>query len=91
MKKDVYKTAARLSYRVGVVIAILFSILCLILKTGEELLLPMYSVVMGMIAINYIYVGVKERKKFVLALAIFLIVAVVAFTVLEILMLLEIV
>lgn len=70
MKKDIYKTAARLSFRVGIIIAVIVSALCLIFKTSEELMLPLYSVIFGMVSAHYLYVGKKENKKTVFGLAV---------------------
>lgn len=70
MKKDIYKTGARLSFRIGMIIAVIVSALCLIFRTSEELMLPMYSVVFGMIATNYLYVAKKENKKLLFGLAV---------------------
>ena len=84
-KKDVYKTAASLAFRVGLLIAIILSAVCLILNKDGELLLPMYSVVFGMMATEMIYIGKKENKKLWFALAIVMAVGAVVLTVLSIL------
>ncbi len=87
MKKNIYKTAAYLAFKVGVLIAIVFSVANLIVNKGDDTLLPMYSVIFGMMAVNSIYIGVKEKKKGLFALAVVLAVVVVAIIVMSILML----
>ena len=85
MKKNIYKTGASLALRVGIIIAIIFSVVSLITGKGEELMLPLYSVVFGMMAADYIYIGKMENRKGLFALAIVLAVLVVVITVLSIL------
>lgn len=84
MKKDIYKTAASLAFRVGIWIAIVFSLVSLIVHK-QELLLPMYCVVFGMGAANSIYIGKKENKKGLLVGGIVMAVLVVILIVLSIL------
>ena len=84
MKKDVYKTASSLAMRVGILIAIIFSIVNLIVNKAE-LMLPLYSLVGGMMATDFIYIGKKEKKKGLFALAIAMAVMSTVLTVLSIL------
>ena len=86
MKKDVYKTGSYLAFRIGIIIAIIFSAVSLILGKSEELMLPMYSVVFGMMSTQSIYIGLKEKKKGLFALAIVMAVSATVLTVLSILM-----
>ena len=85
MKKNIYKTGAYLAFRVGVLIAIVFSVVSLIVNKGDTQLLPMYSVIFGMGATECIYIGLKEKKKGLFALAVVLAVVVVILIVLSIL------
>lgn len=87
MKKNIYKTGAYLGFRVGVLIAIIFSAVDLIVNKGNTLLLPLYCVIFGMMATNCIYIGIKEKKKGLFAIAVVLAVMVVILTVLSILIL----
>ncbi len=87
MKKNIYKTAAYLAFKVGVLIAIVFCMANLILNKGADTQLPMYSVNFGMMALNSIYIGVKEKKKGLFALAVVLADVGVAIIVMAILML----
>ncbi|MDE6557751.1 MAG: hypothetical protein K2K39_01455 [Clostridia bacterium] len=86
MKKNIYKTGSYLAFRIGIIIAIIISAVSLILGKGEELMLPMYSVVFGMMSTQSIYIGLKEKKKGLLALAIVMAVSATVLTVLTILM-----
>ena len=85
MKKNIYKTGASLAYRIGILIAIVFSAVNLIVNKGDTQLLPMYSVIFGMGATNCIYIGLKEKKKFLFAISVALAVVVVILIVLSIL------
>ena len=86
MKKNIYKTGSYLAFRIGIIIAIIISAVSLILGKSEELMLPMYSVVFGMMSTQSIYIGLKEKKKGLLALAIVMAVSAAVLTVLTILM-----
>ncbi|MDE7380483.1 MAG: DUF2178 domain-containing protein [Clostridia bacterium] len=84
-KKNIYKTASSLAFRIGIIIAIILSAVNLIVNKNDYKLLPMYCVVFGMVAADSIYIGKKEKKKGLFVCGIIMAVMSAVLTVLSIL------